>query len=270
MREAWLITDNFFKKLILQRTLLRNLVLRDLKGRYIGSLMGFFWAVIHPLVLLITYTFVFSVVMGLTRWRTEGTESFALALFCGILPWLLFQDTVVRSANSVMDFSNLMKKTKFPVEIVPISIFLANLVAHGIGLLILLAAVAWSGHLSPWAFFLPIYWVLLLVFSLGLGWFAATLQVFLRDTVQVLQVFMTVWFWFTPIFYSADKLPPSVRFLAVVNPLSCVVEGYRNCLLEGKAPEWMPLIQAFLFSIVTFVLGGIVFRVGKREFSDVL
>jgi lipopolysaccharide transport system permease protein len=270
MRDAWRITDNFLRKLVLQRNLLQNLVVRDLKSRYVGSLMGFFWAVIHPLALLFTYTFVFSVVLKQKALVKSGTESFALFLFCGILPWLLFQDTVTRSANTVMDYSNLVKKTKFPVEIVPLSIFLANMVAHLIGLMILVVALAVTQSLSWWMLLLPLIWVTLFLFSVGLGWLVATLQVFLRDTAQILQVVMTLWFWFTPIFYTIDMLPKPLRMLAGMNPLSTVVDGYRACLLQGKSPDPYALLMGISVSLAVFTIGGIAFRVGKREFCDVL
>ncbi len=270
MRDAWTICQNFLRKLLLQRNLLRNLVVRDLKSRYIGSLMGFFWAVIHPLMLLFTYTFVFSVVLRQKALVKTGTDSFALFLFCGILPWLLFQDTVIRSVNMVIDYANLVKKTKFPVEMVPLSLFLANLVAHWIGLGILLLALAWSQGLYGRVLLLPLLWIILFLFSLGLGWLVATLQVFLRDTAQVLQVVMTLWFWFTPIFYTLDMLPERLRPLAQFNPMSVVVDGYRACLLQGRSPDPAALLQGFLVSLAIFILGGAVFRVGKREFSDVL
>ena len=270
MRDAWKITDHFLRKLLLQRSLLRNLVIRDLKSRYIGSLMGLFWAVIHPLVLLFTYTFVFSIILKQKALGQSGTDSIAIFLFCGILPWLLFQDTVIRSAQTVIEYANLVKKTKFPIEIVPISIFLANMVAQLIGLAILLVFLAIRQTLSFWILLLPIFWLLLFLFSIGLGWFVAALQVFLRDTAQVLQVVLTLWFWFTPIFYTIDMLPKPLQMVAGINPMSVVVSGYRACLLQGKAPDLLPLLQGLGTAVVVFSIGGIVFRVGKREFSDVL
>lgn len=270
MRDVWLITQNFLLKLVLQRTLLRNLVVRDLRSRYVGSMMGLFWSVIHPLVLLLTYTFVFSVIMNLKPWKQTGTDSFAIFIFCGILPWLLFQDTVTRSATAVIDHSSLVKKTKFPIEIVPLSIFCANLFSHIIGLVILLLALAWIQGLNGWLMVIPLYWVCLLLLTVGLGWIVGFLQVFLRDTSQVLSVVMTLWFWFTPIFYSADMVPESLRPWVRLNPMAGVVDGYRDCLLMQRAPDSLTLAVLAVSSAAVFVLGGIIFRVAKREFADVL
>ena len=257
-------------KLRLQRTLLRNLVSRDLKSRYVGSMMGLFWAVIHPLVLLLSYTFVFSVILKMRPWSNAGTDSFAVYLFCGILPWLLFQDTATRSATSVIEYGTLVKKTKFPVEIVPLSLFLANLLTHWIGLLILLGVLLWVQGLGWWALLVPVYWICLFFFSVGLGWLVAVLQVFLRDTSQVLNVLMTLWFWFTPIFYPVTLIPEGYRAWMWLNPMAAIVTGYRNALLLNAPPDVFPLVTLWIISLAVFVCGGILFRVAKREFADVL
>ena len=112
--------------------------MRDLRTRYIGSFMGFFWSVIHPIVLLVSYTFVFSVIFGLRPMPDSGTTSFPLFLFCSILPWLFFSDTLQRSSTIVIDNANLVTKTMFPSEILPLTVLLAGVVNHLIGFAILL------------------------------------------------------------------------------------------------------------------------------------
>jgi lipopolysaccharide transport system permease protein len=270
LRDAWIITANFLQKLQLQRTLLRNLVIRDLRNRYVGSLMGVFWSVIHPVALLLTYAFVLEGILKLRPWKQAGTDSFAIVIFSGILPWLLFQDTVLRSSMAVLDHANLVKKTKFPVEIVPLSIFLANLLSHIIGLAILLLVLAWFHGLTLWVLVIPIFWVFLLLFSVGLGWIVGVLQVFLRDTTQILGVLMTLWFWFTPIFYSAEMVPEWLKPWVRLNPMASVITGYHHCLLRGGPPEAISLLFLGIISIGVFILGGVIFRVAKREFVDVL
>src|SRR5438034_8856385 len=115
------------RNLLNRRGLIANLVVRDFQQRYVGSSMGWLWAAVHPAVMLASYTFVFSVVLNVKPGPEAGTQSFALYIFAGILPWLLFQDSVQRSANSVVESSNLVTKTVFPSEVLPISIFFSNL-----------------------------------------------------------------------------------------------------------------------------------------------
>jgi len=264
-----IISGNFFRKVLLQRHLIWNFVLRDLKTRYVGSFMGLFWSVIHPLVLLVSYTFVFSVIFQV-RPSLKAIDNFALFAFCGMLPWLYFQDTVVRSCTSVIDHSHLIRKTLFPSEILPITVALSNLVTHVIGFTILLVALISYGVLGWASLLIPAYLFLLFLLAVGLGWLVASLQVFLRDTAQVLSVLMVFWFWFTPIFYQVEHVPSPYQSAIRLNPLTHVVEGYRDLLLENVLPDFYSFLMLLLFSVAVFGLGGFVFRNTKREFVDVL
>jgi ABC-type polysaccharide/polyol phosphate export permease len=263
------ISTNFVRKLLIQRYLIWNFVVRDLKGRYIGSLMGFLWSVVHPFVLLISYTFVFSIVFKI-RPTTLATDNFAVFLFCGILPWLYFQDTLVRSCSCVQENANLIRKTIFPSEILPVSLVISNLAFHLISVAVLLVVLLWMGLLQWTALLVPLLLLPLMVLCLGLGWILAALQVFLRDTLQVLSVALIFWFWFTPIFYSVGMVPRSFQPILQLNPLAAVVEGYRACLLEGAMPSLSGLGLVWAWALAAFVLGGYVFRNTKREFIDVL
>src|SRR5436853_64126 len=147
-----------FKKLAANRNLLKNLVIRDLKHRYVGSIGGFLWSVIHPLVSFVSYAFVFSVIMKVQLGPDFGTDSFAIFFFCGFLPWFLFSDTIMRNCNAISDNAPLITKTIIPPEILPISITISSFVHHTIGLGILLAVMVmfYSVHLS-------VLWVLLYI-----------------------------------------------------------------------------------------------------------
>ncbi len=262
---------NFIRKLLLHRGLVKNLVIRDLKSRYVGSAMGFFWSVIHPLVLLIAYTFVFSVVLKQQLGPRAGVGNFAVYLFCGILPWLVLQETLSRSSNILVENASLITKTLFPAEILPFSILIANLVNHFIGVaLLLVVLLAFHHSVSPLIPLFLIYLLPLSLFALGLSWFVASVQVFLRDTAQVLSVVLTFWFWFTPIFYEERMIPAKLAFLMRFNPLAEVVAGYRDCLLRGDWPSWSGLPWLYAAALLTFVGGGLFFRYTKKSFADVL
>ncbi len=263
------ILGNFVTKMIRQRHLIWNFVIRDLKKRYVGSLMGLFWSVIHPLVLLVSYTFVFSAIFEI-RPRSTGTDSFAVFLFCAILPWLYFQETVMRSCTSVIDHSNLIRRTLFPSEVLPVSIAFSNLATHVVGIVILLAVLVYLKALGWAALMVLIYLFLLVIFSLGLAWLVAALQVFLRDTAQILSVVMTFWFWVTPIFYRLEDVPSPFRPWIQLNPLGHVVQGYRLLLLENQLPEIRSTLTLLVFAAAVFLCGGLFFRYTKREFVDVL
>ena len=267
----WLILSNFLKKIYIQRSLIRNFVIRDLKARYVGSFMGLFWSVIHPIVLLVSYTFVFSVIFGVRPRPDTGTTSFPLFLFCSFLPWLYFQDVVQRSSTIIIDNSNLVTKTLFPSEILPLTILLSGFVNHLIGFAILLCIIFFTlGKVSLFILFVPVYLLLLMLFTLGLSWFVSSLNVFVRDVSQVVSVILIFWFWFTPIFYSLDQFPEKLLFLVRFNPLAHVVVGYRDCLLRMRLPDMSILAILAAVSFGVFIAGGLFFRKTKREFADIL
>ncbi len=267
----WTILSNFLKKLYIQRSLIASFVVRDLRARYIGSFMGFFWSVIHPIVLLLCYTFVFSFVF---EWRLRpgsGTDNFALYLFCGILPWLFFQEALQRSSTIIIENANLVTKTLFPSEILPLVVVFAGVVNHLIGFVILLGFILFTlGKISIFILLVPVYFFLLMLFSLGISWFISSLNIFVRDAAQVLNVVLIFWFWFTPIFYPPDMVPANLAFLLNWNPLAHFVIGYRDCLLKMSMPDMSILAILAVISVLVFALGGLFFRTTKREFADML
>jgi len=276
----WIVFSSFVRKLYIQRGLIRNFVVRDLRTRYVGSFMGFFWSVIHPLVLLASWTFVFLGIFHAQPGPETGTTSFPLFLFCGMLPWLFFSDALQRSSTVVIDNANLVTKTLFPTEILPLTAILSGVVNHLIGFAILLVMIFFVlGKVSVFIFLVPVYFVFLMLFTLGLAWLMAGLNVFVRDASQVISVVLTFWFWFTPIFYSPGYLEkaaaerPMLRYVVPLlnwNPMAHVVTGYRDCLLRMHMPDLTRLLLLAASSILVFVLGGLFFRHVKREFVDVL
>jgi lipopolysaccharide transport system permease protein len=259
-----------FRKLIAHRNLLKNLILRDLKHRYVGSIGGFLWSVVHPIALLVSYTFIFSVIAPPQMGPEYGTNSFAIFVLAGLLPWMLFSDTVVRNCSVISDNAPLITKTVIPAEILPVSITLSNLIHHFIGLAILLVVlVAFQGvHLS--AIWVSLYVVMLLLLAQGLGWMVAGLQVFLRDTMQGLQILMLLWFFFTPILYTVDRLPKRFQVYFELNPMALIVTGYRNAILHVTQPTPFQIACVFAASLAVFVIGGLLFRQAKPAFPDVL
>src|SRR5262245_2215555 len=259
-----------FRKLSTNRNLLKNLILRDLKHRYVGSIGGFLWSVIHPIVLLLCLTFVFGVIFRPEMGPESGTDSFAVFLLCGLLPWILFSDTGVRNCSVILDNAPLITKTVIPAEILPISITVSNLIHHfiGLGILIAVLTASYSVHLST--LWILLYMFMLLLFAQGLGWIVAGLHVFLRDTIQALQILMLFWFYFTPILYPIDRVPENIRFLTRLNPMSTIVTGYRNSLLHLAQPSLVQIGAALAVCVAVFVIGGLLFRQAKPAFPDVL
>jgi lipopolysaccharide transport system permease protein len=270
MAFLWIVGRTFFSNLVRRRALLGNLVVRDFQQRYVGSAVGWLWGGVQPAVLLLSYTFVFTIVFKGKAPAGAGTNSVALYLFAGILPWLLFQETVQRSVTAVVDYSNLITKTMFPSEVLPVALFLSAMMNHAFGLVVLLAIAVIKGKITWFLLLMPVYILLLAMFTIGFSWLVSSLHVFLRDTAQALGIVLIFWFWFTPIFFDRDSLPEQLRFLARINPLACVVSAYRNCVLAGRLPDLLDLGVLAACAVGFFFAGGLFFRYTKRAFGDVL
>ena len=257
------------RKLSANRNLLKNLVVRDLKHRYVGSVGGFMWSVVQPVAQLLTYWFAFTVGFQARPAADGANISVPLFLFCGILPWFLFTDTVVRNCSVITDNAALITKTVIPAEILPIAITLSNLVNHAIGLAVLFLVLAVFGTVPLSAIGLFLYLPILILFAQGLGWIVAGLQVFLRDTIQVLQLLMSIWFWLTPVMYGAERLN-NLENVAMLSPMAVVVTGYRNSLLGLSQPGVIQVGVAAVVSLGVFIAGALIFRQTKPAFADVL
>jgi lipopolysaccharide transport system permease protein len=183
---------------------------------------------------------------------------------------MLFSDTIVRNCSVIADNAPLITKTIIPAEILPIAITISNLIHHLIGLGILIGAMAalYGLHLS--AFWIVLYMAMLLLLAQGLGWIVAGLHVFLRDTIQVLQIVMLLWFFFTPILYTMDRVPKGFRLYAQLNPMAVIVTGYRSSLLDLAQPAREQVALVLAASAAVFVAGGVFFRRAKPVFPDVL
>jgi lipopolysaccharide transport system permease protein len=263
----------FLRNLLERRSLLFQLVRRDFEQRFVGSAMGWIWGLIHPLVLLFSWIYIFQIVMRVPMPQDAGTNSYALYIFAGMLPWLLFSDTVQRSASSLPDHANLITKTVFPAEIVPVSVFLSTLASHLLALALMIGAAAvWVNQISVFLVFLPVYMFLIGLFAVGVGWVVASLHVYLRDTAQVVSVILTLWFWMTPIMVPLPKgrIPGWAQAILSANPLLHGVRAYRQILLTSRFPDIGDVAILACSGAAAFLIGGLFFRYMKRGFADVL
>lgn len=224
-------------QLRLYAPLIREMVRRELRGRYAGSALGFFWSIIHPLLQLIIYTLVFGKLLKVPLGGRTSTSGFALYLFCGLLPWNAFAETLNRSATSLLENASLIKNLRFPAKIIQISVALNALLHQLLGLLILLALTGWLQHgfFSASLLILPLL-TLQFIFMLGVGLLAAPLTVSFRDFLQLLPVINMVWFYLTPVFYPASMVPASMHFMLWINPMHHFVSMSRDLLLDGTVP----------------------------------
>ncbi len=261
----------FFRMIFLNRYMIRSLVIRDIRNRYTGSLLGFFWALVHPLTQLIIYYFVFSAVLKAKLGAEYTDTNYAVWLMIGMLPWMLFSEVINRSPGAVLEQANLIRKTVFPSEILPFIHVSAAMINHLIMLVILLVfLVALGQGISLKIVWVPIYLLGVIIFALGLSWLLSALNVFLRDIGQILSVVINLWFFFTPIIYPSALIPAKFKPWLSLNPMLYPVEGYRMALLGRISLDINGLVILFTWGIIFFIFGALIFRKLKPAFADVL
>ena len=243
-----------FKGLYRHRRLISDMVRGQIKSKYAGSRLGIWWAVITPVLLAVCINIIF------TKAFRVKTPNYAFFVLSGIRPWFFFATALTEAANSFIVGSNILKQGVFPKEIVPISSVLGNLVNFIIGLAFLLPVFAVVN--IKVAALLPVLALIIIlqfVFITGLGLFLSCLNVFMRDVVHFLSIGLMIWFWITPIFYSADMLGYPYRYLCVFNPMTYYIASYKDILFRAELPSLFNVVLSFLISTVSFFAGYIFF-----------
>lgn len=250
------------------RGLIQSLVARELKARYRGSVLGFFWSFFNPLLLLLVYTFVFNYVLPQ---RVEGVDPYALFMFCGILPWTWFASSLTESAGVLISGGNLIKKVLFPAEILPIVTVLANMVHFFLGLPILGAFLLY--YREPIAFpeilWFPVIVAVQLVLTLGFALLLSALSVHFRDIRDILANLLTLWFFATPIIYPWFNAPEVAKRYLNINPFTHLAVSYQEVLFfDGPFGHWKWLLAVGAASLVWFLCGYFVFDRLRDTFAE--
>ncbi len=219
------------------RRLIWNLTILNFKVRYAGSRFGLFWMVLAPVILLSCYLLVFGMILGVRPVQGSTGTDYGLLVACGLLPWLGFSQSVTGGAGSVLAQRNLMKSQLFPMEVVPVTAVCSGLVAQLCGTVLLLVVLAFRGQLGANLLLLPVLLVLQAAFSIGLVWFLSCINILYRDTTQVLGLIMVLLMFVSPIAYTPDMVPAGLQFVISLNPLSYLIQGYREALLFTHSPS---------------------------------
>ena len=253
------------------RGLIRVMVRRDILGRYRGSFGGAFWTIINPLLLMLTYYFVFGVVLK-SRFGTDTSKSgFALYFLAGMLPWLAFSEAAGRAPGVVIEHRNFVKKLVFAVETLPVNLVVAGLITELFAVLLYCGfLLATRGEVPATALWLPLLLIPQVLFTAGIAWFLAGLGVFVRDLGQIMGFVLTLWFFTTPICYPESQLPSSAAGVLTKNPIYILVRGYRAIFLESQAPNFSSLWKLWLISAVVFLVGHAWFYKLRKSFADMM
>ncbi len=255
------------------RELIAQFVRREVLIRYKGSYLGLTWAFIQPLVMLAVYTFVFSVIFE-AKWgisAQEGKLAFAMALFVGILTFNILGEVAGAAPNLILSNANYVKRVIFPLEILPVVKLLATLIHSLFGIAILVAGLIIVNHQLSWTIILlPLAWLPMILFSLGWGYFLASIGVFVRDVGATVGLFITMLFFLSPIFYPLEAVPEDLRIFCRVNPIAIFVGDARRVVLWGQCPDWPWFLAGLALSVLIFVFGFMWFMRSKKAFADVM
>ncbi|ARN73884.1 ABC transporter permease [Oceanicoccus sagamiensis] len=254
------------------RSLISKMVRREIAGRYKGSVLGVFWSLINPVIMLAVYTFVFSFVFN-ARWSIDsGSKTeFALALFIGLMTHSLFSECINKAPTLIVSNINYVKKVVFPLDIFPWVSMGAAIFHFLISFAVWACMFALVTHSFNWtAIFLPIIFFPLILFTVGLTWILSSLGVYLRDISQVTGVITTVMLFLAPVFYPISALPEQYHIYIYANPLTLIIEQSRDVLMWGVLPDFRALAIATLIALAVAFLGYWWFDKTRRGFADVL
>jgi len=248
---------NFLRMVYQNRYMIQSMVIRDIRARYIGSFLGVFWSIIHPLTQLMIYYFIFSVVLKIKLGAEYEGTNFAIWLVSGLLPWIFFAEVVNRSPQAVLEQSSLIAKTVFPSEVLSLTHLLSAIINHFIGVIIFVVFLLLLGYGINLKIFLIFPFLLFTgMFALGISWILSSLNVFFRDIGQIIGVFVNIWFFLTPIIYPRYLIPDGLQGLYGLNPILYTIEGYRTAFLGTISIGVVGTTYLILASLTTFALGG--------------
>lgn len=276
---SWIVTPvRRLVQLGRYRSLIRNIVERDLKLRYRNSIIGFLWSLLNPLLMMMVFTVVFAVLLHAAP--TKGPYHkvpYALFLLAGILPWNFLAASVTGGIGSVVNNASLVNKVYFPREVLPVSVVMANGVNYLLALIVFLL-LTFIVHIGPspiWLYF-PIVLLGQILFTIGIALFLSALNVFFRDTEVIMEVLITLWFFLTPVFYDISQVFPDwngwdlPRMVRIVNPMASYLESYRGIFLLHAPPDPLFLLREFTTGALVAILGYVFFVRLSRRFGDTL
>ena len=254
------------KELYSYREMIFSLVRKELRGRYKGSVLGFLWTFINPLLQLLVYTLVFSVIMRM------GIDRYYLFLFVALIPWLFFSASLTGGSGSILASKDMVKKIYFPREIMPIAYVTSAFVNMLLSFVVIFAVVLVSGMgVNPIALlYLPIIMLVEYVLALGIALLASSLTVYFRDLEYILGIIAMAWQFLTPVMYSSELVPENLLPIWKLNPMTPVIEAYRQILYYKEVPHLDTLLNAGILGVFTLVVGYVVFRKLQKGFAEEL
>ncbi len=252
-----------FKDLYKYRALINALVVRGLKARYRGSVLGFFWTFINPFLLMLVYVFVFKILMN------NGIKNYSVFLFAGLLPWTWFSTAITDGVNSIVSGANLITKVLFPPQVLPTVSVLVNMVNYILSLpLLLFFMFILRMHLGVSVIAIIPVIIIQLILTEGLVLMVAAINVYFRDLQQIVSNFLLLGFFVTPVIYRLSQVPPKYLFVLYMNPMTLLVRSYQWIFYYTIFPNWLHLFYLFIASLFILLIGVYIFEKLKEAFPE--
>jgi homopolymeric O-antigen transport system permease protein len=259
---------NCFHMLFRHRRLIWNLTLLDFRLRYAGSRLGLVWMLLAPLLMLGAYLLLFGGILRVRPDQSSTGVEYGLLIACGLLPWIGFSEGVTRGTASVLAQRNLIKSQVFPMELFPVSAVCAGLIGQLCGTLLLLVLLGLRGMLGPNLAVVPFLLILQALFTVGLVWFLSCVNIIYRDTSQVVVLMMVLLMFVSPIAYTQEMAPAGLKLVVELNPISYLIEGYRNALLYNQFPNVRGLVIFGGLTLLVLLAGYRYFMHLRRVLPD--
>lgn len=256
---------NGLKELYNYRDMLSNLVKKDLRTRYKGSVLGFLWTFVNPLLQLLVYTLVFSVIMR------AGIDKYYIYLFVALVPWIFFSTSLTASSSSIIANKDLIKKIYFPRLIIPMSIVNGAFMNMIFTMVVVFLALIFSGiGMSKYIIFLPIIMLLEYLLALGISFIVSSLNVYFRDLEHILGIVTMAWMYMTPILYDINMVPENLQGIFKLNPMTPIILAFRDILYYKTMPDLSHMGLIFMWGIGFIILGYIIFQKLQKGFVEEL
>lgn len=255
------------------RHLIWKLAKNDFKKRYAGSYLGAVWAMVQPIVTIVMYYIVFDVIMGNGRPMADDQLPYVLFLTAGLVPWFYFSEALNSGTNALLEYNYLIKKVVFKISIIPIiKIIAATFIHVFFACVMLIIAGVYGYYPSMYTIQLVYYSFCMFMLVLGMSYTTCAVMIFFRDIAQIINIGLQIGMWATPILWDINTIGPKAQMFVKINPLVYIVNGYRSAIFEKKwfFEDFYYTLYFWIFTIVTFGIGSLVFKRLKVHFSDVL
>ena len=253
----------FFKSLYQYRELLKTSISKDVRGKYKNSVLGIIWSFLNPLLQIAVYAIVFPLIMK------SSLPNYTVFLCCGLIPWNFFSTAISRTSFTMIENGNIIKKVFFPREILPLSVVTSEAINFVISTIIILAFVLGYGMgISKFIIFYPLVLLIQYFLLIGISFIVSSVTVYFRDLQHFISIVLQLLFYATPIVYAPDSIPVNFQWILQYNPMTYIINGYRDIFYYQQIPDFASLLMVLVGSLILCIIGYLIFNKLQKRFAE--